>query len=511
MSTINSRIPSQWGPKVTNKSYVLLMKDADYHDPVIPLPGFAVGTPDLQRQDAVTIRDFSYTGGYVVEREFYAKASFVRSSAFQINFLPGAVWTPIDQVANAGRRGGAPCKRDFFAVAKCTDDDARYAHFYAFPRSVLDESEQANELIVTTGDAVAVDRQAMLHTPRTNLYWALGVDEQQTDTEALYAIAFRFADCQSCPLDPHQLGVYGGGDGTGVPIYKSTDDRFATSSAISNSIPSGSIITDLFTNGNVIVATYADTIDPVTATTGGIAYSTDGGTTVSVASGITNALYGVTQGAGYYWAVGKDGVIVRARNLASWSTFTQTVFATPDALYKIAHDPNTNYLYVCGWTGADGVAGRINGNSITDISTDVNVTGKKLYDVAVLGNEGSAPIEDFNHVVFVGQAGTMRENEDAASGGTYTSVAVAATTDDLYFVGGDKIRTIVAGGTRVYERSPLYEDDTIFTALPVNPGTTVTGNIRGGATGETWEGASHFAFVTSTGEVIVVAPYTPDD
>lgn len=494
MSTTLSK-PVIWGPLLTTKSYVLQMRDAGYFDSLFELVGFSLAAPEADTQDPVMIRRFVKERGFIVEREHYARKAFHRTFSYELVLPPGVINTVLNDVANSD----GICRRDFFLNYLCPDDRI-HGHFWRFPEAILDELLETTAPVATTEDEEALTIGTTLHSNKRMLYYALGATERKrvSETLPLYAVAWRFTDCANCPTDTHQNALVGGGNGT-TGIYDSSDDRFATNSSVTNSLDPSRIITDLYANGDVVIATYADKIDTSagTATNGGILYSMDGGVTTSIASFSTTApLYAVTQGGGYYWAAGKGSKIYRSTDVVNWTEMTNQQASASIHYTDIAYDNEAGYLYLAGYNGSNGVAHRIDGDIVTDITTDVNAGANALYRVAVL---------ETDHVVFGGASGTVRENPTANDGGTYTTVDVAGTTSAIRGIGGDKARTIVLAATKAYERSPLT--DNMYKAMTVNPGTTVSGNFTALAVGEGFKGLNHFLAVTDTAEVIDLSGY----
>lgn len=489
-----------WGPKLGNQSYVLEMDPEVFGQPVHTLVGYSLGAPEAETQDAVMFPEFAPEGGFIVKSNFYARKAYNLSFSYEIVLAPGEMWSVLNKVANS--RG--LCKRDFYANYLCPADP-QFGHFIRFPDGILDEIIPTSMLISTTDDEEALTHQTTLRSPKRMTYYALGVTERSRLDSAYpyYAIAYRKQNCANCP-DNFQLGVAGGGNGTAAPEFVSTEDRFATSSDITNSLPAGSIITDIYASGDVVVATFANqpNYSIVSATTGGIVYSTDGGVTTSIVSGVTGtagALLTITRGGNQYWAAGRAGVIWRSYDLVNWTQLTHSYNSN---ITDLAYDKATGVMYAAGYDGSsNGDAFRIFNNVVSEITTEVNAGANRLYSVAVL-----AP----DHVAFGGVTGVFRENTDASGSETYTTVTVGGTTTTVMYIGGDRARTIVGAGTNAYERSRLT--DGLFKAMTVNPGTTISGIITGGDQGnyEGNAGLNYFLLVTDQSEALSLAPFYPN-
>lgn len=493
-------LPPKWDElSVTNKNYVLLMRGNDYHDNLIELPGYSLGAPEPNTQDPTMVREYNLEGGIVTERERYLRKAFHRSFSLTIGLLAGAIWTPIDKLASHPRT----LKRDVFSLYLCPPD-SRYGHFRRFPDAVFSEPIDAVDMITVEDEEVPIERTTELGTPSMFIYWDARGTEVDTEANAdpVYGISFINEDCDDDPLGTdHQKGIYGGGDGTAAAVLERTTNRFAATTTATHSISVGDVVTDILMIGDVGVLTFSDVFDHATAATGGVAYTTDAGVTWTIAASPTTPMYSVSNGGGRWWITGTDGLVYYSNTLTTWTQFTTGLVAN-DHLLASDYDHGTGRLYIVGHDETNALAYYIVGNTISDISSDVNATTNILRDVRVL--EG-------NHVATVGASGTMRENSKASDGGTWTTVSVAGTTDDLYAVEGDGARTWVAGGSAIYERSPITDPTCqVFKAITLNPGTTIGGNIVGGATGLQYNGSNYALFSSDVGEIILVAPNTPD-
>lgn len=492
--------PSIYGPKITTKSYILEMRGQSFFDPIYRLPGVSLGTPEPETEDAVMIETFTEEGGYVQQRGFYARKAFNKAYTLEVGLVPGhaTYWNPVKVVANA--RG--TCRRTFYANYLCPTD-RKYGHFLSFDEAILDEIIQSNNIISTTDAEEGVTATTTMRIPRMKLYYALAVTERMTHSSAdpLYSVAFRMRHCQECPLDSHAYGVFGGGDGTAVPVVETTSDGFATSSAVTNSLAAGLIQTDVYTDGDIVIRTFADeNVDAgATATAGAVLISTDGGTTVTALSGITLPVYFVTFANGYYWIGGEDGLAWRlSTDLSTVASVTNPLAASGLIYTDAAYDKDTNFLYLVGYNGSNSVVHRVEGTQFSNLTTLVNAGANKLYRVRVLGKD---------HVIVAGASGTVRESESASSNVTFKTVYTGVSTA-IRGLEGDLNRTVFGAGTKIFERSRLTND--IFTELPVVAGTSIGGNIQASAVGETFDGANYFVFVTDTSEVVMCKPYIPD-
>lgn len=491
---------SIYGPKLTTKSYVLEMKGQDFFDPVYRLPGVSLGTPEPETEDAVMIETFTEEGGYIQQRGFYARKAFEKSWSLEIGLVPGhgTYWNPIQAVANS--RG--TCRRTFYANYLCPEDP-RYSHFMSYDDGILDTIRRTNNVISTTDAEEAVAATTTLRIEREKMYYALAISKQQTHASAdpLYDVSFRLRHCQACPLDQHDYGVFGGGDGTAVPVIEETDDQFATSSAVTNSLAAGLIQTCSYTDGDLVIRGFADeNVDAgATATAGAVLISTDGGTTVSALSGVTTPIYFIEEADGYYWMGGKDAVVYRLhQDLATVDTVTNPLASAGIIYADAAYDKDTNYLYIVGYNGANSVAHRVEKTAFSNITSLVNAGANKLYRVEVLGKD---------HVIVVGASGTIRESANASDNGTFNTV-YSGTTDPIRGVCGDLNRCVIFAGTGVFERSRLTND--IFKEQQPVAGTTITGNFQDAAVGELYDGANYFVAVTDASEVVICKPGLPN-
>jgi len=484
-----SRVPGQWGQPMNNKENILQMRDTSFFNPLITLTGYSVSAPEADTVDALVIQQYTLERGVLVERNFYSRKAFHKGFTFTIMMPPGLMYNALNKIGNAR----STCYRTFYIVNLCVNADQK--SFIALPQAIVAPPLQNNNLVATTEDGEALMYETTIQTARQLLHYAIKGVKRRTYTGGapLHAIAFRFDDCEECELSEHQDGFFGGGTGTSAPILQSTTDRFSTSTAVTNLIPTNNIVTDLYVNGSILVATFANNTNPSSATSGGILYSTDGGVNTKVVSGLTDALFGVSFGNGYYYAVGKGGKIYRSINLTTWTLVSTTLNYN---FTKIDFDQSLNAFFASALAGK---AVKIEDVNVADITTEVNAGANNLWDVAVLAD---------NHVIFVGDSGVARESTSASSSDTFISTDVNSTSATLKFVGGSDNRTIIGGGSTVWERSPLT--DMRFKAITLAGGTSISGNVTAGVIGERVEGINVAAVVTDAGEILTFMPSTPD-
>jgi len=502
--TEGTRYPDNFGDIISTTTripYMKAMSGDDFFQVPSRLVGVMLGAPELQEDEAVMAPIFRYAKGFIRKFMRTIKKAQITAYGFDFGYPPGAEWNPVNKAAYSR----SVCYRDLFSVHECATH-ASYKHFYRYLNAVLNQPRDTTVLREAEGTGEPIKKQSRVNAEEQRLYWALRLVGRSTHSsaDALFAVGISNSGCLECDDDIYQVGGYGGGDGTAAPVLEKTSNGWNTSSAITNSLAVGSIITDMYINGDLWIISWADEIDTASAsaTTGGLLVSFDRGATVTAVSGVTAALYALTFGAGRYWAAGKAGAIYTSYDALNWSSFTNALAVSSLHYTDIAHDPEKNYLYLAGYDATNSRAHRIDGgtNTVTDLTSLVNAGANLLFRVAVL--EG-------DHVIFGGASGTVRENAKVSDGATFSSVSVAGTTSAIRALGGDKARTLVGAATNVYERSALT-GWTKFLAVTKDTGTTIFGNINAGAFGETEDGVNYAVFVTNSSEVVALTTYLPD-
>lgn len=496
-----SRYPSTWGDTIGSRDRILYMRDlvGGFYDTPQRLVGFSLGAPELEEEDALKVSIFTFVRGRVVKKMRTVAKGEIHSYSFEIGFPPGYQWSPLDKVAtNKGT-----LRRDFFVVMPC-NTDARYGSFHRYVEGVLNEPRQNDAMITTEDDRTSIHRISTLNAEEQRLYWAIGTQEQQTlgTPQAIWGIAFHVPTCDTTD-DFYANGVYVGGDADTAddPVAEYSTNRFGSGSASTESLATASCYTCCHSDGATIVYGYSDEIvdDAGTAVAGGIAYSIDAGVNITAVTGVTDPIYCVIQGAGYWWAAGSASIIWRSKDGVNWTSFTNPLVSATLDYVNMAYDADAGYIYLVGSDTPNGALHRIDRDDIADLTSDMNAGANLMYDVAVL---------EKNHVIAVGASGTVREQPDTSQTGNWSDVSIGTTTPDCRFVGGDKARTMIGAGSLPYERSALQ--DWIFKPATINGGTTISGNIVSGTDGELLEGANYFAMGTDLGEVLLTLPHTPD-
>ena len=501
-------IPSRWGDEITNASYSLLMAASNPADKPILLEQHAVNSVSAERVDALFKEYFELVNGENRPRRKVLRRGFVQGWTWNLVHGLGAIWTPSLQLS---RGATAQETRDFYFRFNCpSNDDA--AHAWIYPESVVDESEPLVDPVVSSGGEV-LSEQSPVNSPRRLLIYNPKAYERVTVSSVpMYAVAFMTSDCNSAEAEPYSAILAAGGDGAGDITLLRSYDRFATYDTLDTSIVAdGSLPSDLYTEGNLIIMPWTDAA-LATAAAGGIAVSVDRGESVVAATlpASPGPIWGVTKFGNTYIAVGgatgAQATMFESTDGKTWTAVSNANLPATSALLAIDANPDTGEAFA---VGEDGTCLKItiSANAFAITVLDPTDTGDEdLHSVKVFGvHKGST------HVSVGGASGFYAESVDG--GATWTEPPTTAGGSDVVrAIGGDRVRAAIGAATALAFRDILtsneYEDKTL------EDGATIGGSIWDISSGrDNFNGFNYFAAVTNAanGEIIVCQPPTPQN
>lgn len=484
---MNNTIASHWGPKngIDSRDYVLLMAAETPLRYPFKLLAHTLTSPSQELSDTLTIPFTEIKNGKIRLVQRVKRAAEETGRSYTLGF-PSALLTPALEVA---MRGGC-ATRDFFMLYLCPEDE-QYAHFIAFPESVMDQPVEANDLI-TVEDTAIIQQTTTLRTSGREINFHLDLLVAHTvAANAVHALAVQLAECAGCDELPNRNLVYGGGSGT-ASLGGKTLNQFNSVAAFT--FPAGigatMIMTDVIFVGNAVLASFADKADyTATPATGAVAFSPDGGTTWVVPNNVTDALYAVAYFNGAYYAFGDSGAMWRSENGVKWTDVS--VASITSTIGAAAVDEDAGRLYLVGKSGL--VLQMTTGDRVVDLTTAVGTT-KDLYSVGVFRE---------NWVAVGGADGVFVESVNVGSA-PWVAGSVGGSTAKVSGIAGTAYRQIVGAGASVYERSLLTSLE--FGPMPVFSGQTITGNVTDVVMGGD---ANFFAVAYDSGEIAVLKPRHP--
>ena len=491
--------PTSWGNGHTSKDYEFMMQGANVISKPVSLLGHALTDPNQNLSDPVTKRIVKKIRGKIVEREIVIRPAEQLSLTFTINFSD-SLETP---ALVRARRGGST-KTTFYAVRLCAED--KLGHAYIFPDGLMNQPSRVNS-VISIDDTTLADWQTELRVDEELvLYEVFGYVAQGVDTEPLYAIAFFSEDCsvnQNQSLYTDMIAV--GGQGTTNPIaILLSSNRFATTTTPSSApAPNGSIGTCIWTQGDVVIVGFADVASGGTGTTGGTLFSVDAGDNFSLDVDISEPIFGVIEFGGQYLVVGGTtaggAYMALSEDGLNWTEVTDSDIPAGAHFTDVSYDADEGNAYV---TAANGTLFRV--EPAGDTVNVIPLTGFSGSPASL----DSVDVKGADHVAIAGPSGYYAETLDA--GANWLSKTVP-TTGTIVGNAGNAHRSMTAAGTQIFRRDVLSDFE--YTALTLNSGASITGNITAIAELPNLEISSddlnYFAFCTDQEEVFVVKSDSP--
>lgn len=490
---------AQWGGTSTSLDYEPFIEgDTIISEPVSLLSHSISGiTPETL--DALFQNYVKKVRGKIVRRRRTVRPVEQIGGSFTIN-VGNAPWSPVLHLARLNIKA---CPKTIWGVRLCTEDP-EHEMAYAFTQSRLNPPTFVNDFITVGGDAQLAEQQVEGTYEEDVIIWAIAMHENDTLSEAQYAIAFRTEECEGCDTGQPYVSLISGG-GSLVALDPTTayvtDDRFASTTTLTHLIPDEHVVTDIYTDGDVALLAFANTVAVGVASgaTGGVSYSdniNDAVPDFTLDSNITEPVFGVTKFKNTYIAVGGttagDGLIWTSTNGIDWTALSSGSLATGHAFSKIVVDEERERFYICGENGI-AIVGRPSGDTYLLTALSPGLGTAALHAAAVLGN---------NHIAFGGVGGVMSESLD---GGTTWIPAAVPGTATIRRIKGSANRTVVAAGTNLYERTILSLN--LFKEMALAQGATTSGDIYGLDVGEDF---NYVAYATDDGEVGMAYPHYPN-
>lgn len=491
---------SFWGPPngIHSKDYVLYMENPNPLNPPYPLESHTLGSVNQNLTDALMFNRTSVKNGRIITEAKVGRPAEETSRDYTLGFPNGVLDTP---AKNLAVRGG--CEADFYQVFLCPTNVC-YEHYYVFEDARMDPPVEAEDPI-TVDDVVELFETTTLHVVKRLLYLHLDAYVIATidlglgtgTLQAVYACPENCPDCGDC-VNTIYIGGNNGSVGAETSYLARTVDRGASWTEIDLDVLTGGdttglIVTSIMCMGDYIWVTLSDTTDPATATTGNVAFSTDGGATWTVPATPAVALFTTFALNGVPHVAGNNGNIWKANDGVNWEQVTQTVLTTEDLLGS-AVDEEEGKAYIVGTAGSAVV---YDGNAVVDISAPLaalTVPPTILYDAHVL---------ERNRIQVAGATGFIAESRDG--GTTWTALTVAGAAGDVFALEGDQHRALAAVDGVLYGRTIL--GDLKYAVIDYRYDPTLAGDL---VELTRLEDHNYYAGVMTTGEVILIKPCSPD-
>lgn len=483
---------------IDTKDYVLMMDGTTVVARPQDLVGHTVTSPNVDLSDALTVTQARLQNGRIKTVTITKRAPEERGRQYTIGFPPGALWTPVMQLA---LRTG--CRSTFYMKYLCPAD-VRLEHAEILPDALLDPVQPEGDLILTEEEAVVAYTSTLRISEQRRL-WGLGYSKIFTEAAdtPLYSVDFATADCPTCS-DVPGLGFFvGGGDGVAVPLVLGTEDRFADTDTLVTGGAAAQIATATENDGALLLEGLASAAVPTALATGSLRVSRDAGATWAAATGVTSPIYDIVITGSAILAVGGVGagaakVFASFDRAVTWTDVASTALSATEALTSISYDVDSDAFYAVG-EGGTLYKLTISGTSVTISDLSANLPGAPglLKRVKVLA-------KDF--VAVGGAAGYYAESFDGGATFAQRSVSGAVAISGI---AGNRYRTVVSAGTALYERDVL--NDYEFALVTLESGVAVTGDYTEVTEVETYDGNFNmFIAVTDEGEVVLGKPRYPN-
>lgn len=481
-----------WGGVNTSKDYLMLLEGRTPASKPDSLIGHTLTNFNIDQIDRVTAIVVRLERNRIVEKQIVLRPARQTGVTGTIGFgSEGPIYTPLLQRV---RRGN--CELNLYIKRLCVADD-QTAHFYALIGAVFNPPTFVNDLI-SIDDTNPVTQQSEFRASDMILSFVVGAFRVADLVPPLYAVSFMTAECEDCDSGEFEQFVVGGGDGSGDSYLAKTADRFGTMVALTPGTPADDVITGLYTDGNVIMASFADDPDATVATTGGVAFSSDAGSSFALDTNITASINDVEFFMGQYIAVGGvgggQGLLYTSDDGINWTSVTSVALSATKALTSIAVDKANECFYACGETGLF-VKGTKSGTTINLTAITPSGAGTNdLFRVAVYGD---------SHIAVGGAAKYYAESTDG--GETWLSPSLPGSGTVRGIAGMKSVRAVVAVGTGIADRTIMTDNQ--FSLKTVQSGISITGDYRdvAGFEGE----HEYFIAVTDDGEVVLLRPFSP--
>jgi hypothetical protein len=425
-----------WGPALHTFSYHMLMSAEHSYDDLIDLRCYTLSDADYTLSDPIEVNCVEFRGGQLVPVTITLRGARVQKVDWTLTIPQGyTLWNEIQVLSES------ECRRDLILCYLCPQR-TEYNHFVRIPDFTVGSLQRQGTFVEgADGGGTPLTAQTTLSATGQDLtYYYTDFVLAQTNGDAVHAVSWAEEECAGC-TSVRFLDGYFGGAALNLEI---TTDRFVNGTDLSPTLPALSIVTDILVNGNNIVITYADTADPATAATGGIAVSADAGTTFTDLSTAGNApveaFFDVAFAGGTYVAVGSDGNIAQSNTLASFTAVTNTVAATAD-FYTIEYFEDQSVFLIGGVDAGAGVVLTYNSN----IQVIIDITAS----VSTAAAQAITDIHSRDNWVAVAGVNFYTESDDFS----IWSDRLLPASGDTYLA-GDAYEVYAAIGTSIYRSDP---------------------------------------------------------
>ena len=459
-----ARNPSGVFGNVINQSVTRLFMDDESYPVLAPLDGHRMETDDVEETDAVDFKTVLWN-----RETLQFDSHTIRIIAPQVDGVTGTITVPPYEYSRLQEIIEGGDKRSFMSIRQGDSYADRFARVLRSD-SALSPLNDSDAWAIESFDSIDEPEGSTTTVSAPNLgkiYPLKAAEVNNIGSTALYDVLFTFKDTGlvRSGFTPKDI-LFGGADADAyLAVGSSSSDgyqqRWDTLTEITQAIGTGNIITSLIQDGGSVVGTWADHIDPTTATDGGTFAYVNG--TVTLGTTITTPMYGSAAIDGTFIFVGKGGVIRTSDILDPTVTSAISHAETLEHMMAIDADVDNDVFYMVTDSGSFLT---LIASSVADISSYLPASPSDLQAVKVLGD---------NHVAVGGASGYFAEHRiatRASASNQYTQSTVNSGSGTVRCMGGNDLRVMVGVDTKLFERSLLTIADVRleFTELEVDGG-----------------------------------------
>lgn len=493
MAIITIKKPDQqqaWGSVPFSKKQHLFAVRRDKPTLMVDLFGHKLNGVTYTDDDGDTYIEVELRNGIAREIEIQEPAT-IRSISANLRH-PQSLWSPADQISEYG-----PDCYDLVIVPICpVPCEQRFELHHA----LFGETRKLEKFVGYGDDGSVIDRETPVTIRKAIEQYMLYKLSKTDDANSYWTATFSESGCPNgCGADPKLDGYVGGEDGTD-PVLFQTNDAFSTLTPVATGLSAGSIITDIYSDANILLVGHADDGVPTASTAGGIRYSADGTTfanAIDTATGtaITTPIHFVKR-AGNFWIAGGGAKVWRSDNGTAWTEIPNT--ATTPKFTDADYDTELMSVLIVGASTTNPLAFVYTDGVLTDITADTTAT-TALHTAKVLGA---------GHWMIGGASGQIREVYDYQGGGTWSGQNYSSTgTDIVGAIAGNSYYTIFAVENKLFHRSPVTDME----IRPLSTNLTITGDITDIVEAYAPKGyIKRMRAVTTAGEIIFLEDCRPD-
>lgn len=488
-----------WGGTNNSKQY-LMMLERDEHPYINPeeLIAHSFTSFNVEQIDRVTVTTVRFDHGQIVERQKVLRPARQTAVTYTVGMGgEGEVYTPLLQQI---RRQRGACELNIYIKRLCNQND-EFAHFYALLESIFNPPTFVNDLITIDDTTNVVSQQSEARASDMLLVFQLGAFVVADETPPLYCVSVRSQQCSDCVTGQfNEFFAGGGAGGVGDAAYLiRTDDRFSSVDVLTTGIATGNSVKAVYTDGDIVLAGFADTPDPTAAAAGGTIISADGGDTFTIDANLTLPVNAVGYFEGQYIAAGGagggQGMLWTSDDGINWTSVASGALSATKEITSIAVDTQNECFYL---TGAGGLLlkGTKSGSTIQLAAlAPTSVSTTYLWRVSVFGD---------NHIAVGGAAGYYAESLDGGS--TWATPQVPGSTAVRGIAGLSHIRAMIATGSVVTDRTIMNKNQ--YTIRTYANAGAITGDFTDMSNGD---GEYNYSIaVTDDGEIVICKPFAPD-